>query len=234
MTLGWGIDPERRTGAYDQALYHAGLCDQNIIAVSSVPPKIQIEVPTRQGISYVPANDKIIGSPFVKKEDIPGDPVESDISKYYELPTSTCINVVLVRMDGDPYERISAALAIGQYYMPDGSIGKFAFESHGYKIPQGCVDDAIEGLHRMMEMRGREPVKRPKPPTHAGYSKSFEIAVGKYSKDDRDMKYQARKEVHYAEEYEFDVYLCTMIVPEGYCGAVLAAAVMDPFTEIHS
>jgi len=243
MTLGWGIDPERRTGAYDQALYHAGLCDQNIIAVSSVPPKKQLEVPTRQGISYVPGEGDIQSSPtlsailndlYVAKEDIPGLPVESETSIYYMLPTSSCVNVVLVRMDGDSYERITAALAVGQYYMPDGSIGKFAFESHGYKIPQGCVDDAIEGLHRMMEMRCREPVKRPKAPAPAGYSKSFEIAVGEYSKDGRDMKYQARKEVHYAEEYEFDVYLCTMIVPEGYCGAVLAAAVMDPFTEIHS
>jgi len=242
MTLGWGIHPELPTRAYDQALYHAGLCDQNIIAVSSVPPKTQIEVPTREGISYVPdwegvksgrAGD-ILKSLRVAKLDIPGTEVESDTQYYYKLPTSSCVDVVLVRMDGNSFERITSALAIGSYYMPDEIIGKFAFEAHGYKVPQGCVDNAIEGFIDMCKMRGRDPVPRELPEDTMGYFKNFKIATSNFACDDTEIEFHATKEVHYCKALDIDVYLCTMVVPEGFCGSVLAAAVMDPFTEVHS
>lgn len=242
MTLGWGIHHELPTRAYDQALYHAGLCDQNIIAVSSVPPKTQIEVPTREGISYIPVwkegksglADDLLESLHVIKSDIPGAEVESDTQYYYKLPTSTCVDVVLVRMDGNSFERITSALAIGSYYMPDRTIGKFAFEAHGNKIPQGCVDNAIEGFVDMCKMRGRELVPRKLPEDTKGYYKKFKIATSSFARDNTEFEFHATKEVHYCDTLDIDVYLCTMVVPEGFCGSVLAAAVMDPFTEIHS
>jgi len=242
MTQGWGIDQERTTNAYDEALYHAGLCDQNICALTSVPPGIQIQVPTRQGWSYIPGEgmlggehplfSRLTGKAYIDKLDIPGDPVISDTSIYYQLPISTIIQGVVVTMKGDSFERITAALGLGRYHIED-EYGIFAFEEHGYKDPVGCVDGAVEGLLRMMEMRGREPLTR-EGNTPKDVKKAYKISTSKYEKDGRKIEFHARKEIHYVDKFDFEVYLCSMVVPEGFCGLVLSACIMDPFTEIHS
>ena len=54
MAQGFGIAEEDLVNAYDNALYHAGLADQNIRTVSSVPPNTQVQVHTRDGYTYIP------------------------------------------------------------------------------------------------------------------------------------------------------------------------------------
>ena len=54
VTLGYGIDEQLETNAYDHALQTAGLCDYNIASLSSVPPNCQIEPVISKGMTYVP------------------------------------------------------------------------------------------------------------------------------------------------------------------------------------
>ena len=242
VTLGYGIDEQLETNAYDHALQTAGLCDYNIASLSSVPPNCQIEPVISKGMTYVPypkedmLPDEKTMEYFdqykVLRSNIPGEASNSE-GDYIKIPTSAIVSMVNIAQKGSSFERITAALAIGRYHMPDDTIGVFAFEDHGNKRIVGAVDNGLEGMLRMINMRGRNPVLR-KGPMPDNIEESIKLAESSYEVDGRELNFYATKGTYFSEKYDFEVYVSTMIVPEGYCGIVLAGAVMDPFTTIHS
>ena len=55
MAQGFGVDDEHHVNAYDNALYHMGLADQNMRYVSSVPPNTQImDQIVSRGYTFIP------------------------------------------------------------------------------------------------------------------------------------------------------------------------------------
>ena len=55
IAQGFGIDDEHQVNAYDNALYHMGLADQNMRYVSSVPPNTQLhDVIVSKGYTFIP------------------------------------------------------------------------------------------------------------------------------------------------------------------------------------
>lgn len=241
-TLGYGIDEQLGTNAFDHALQSAGLCDYNVASLSSVPPNCQIKPIISKGMTYVsyppiemmsdPKTMEYFDQFKILRKDIPGEESNSD-DLYLKIPTSAIVSMVNITQKGDSFERITAALAIGRYIMHDGTIGVFAFEDHGNKRIVGAVDNGLEGMLRMINMRGRNPVLR-EGPVPKNIENSEKLAESKYEIDGRELNFYATKGVYYSEKYDFEVYVSTMIVPEGYVGVVLAGAVMDPFTTVHA
>ena len=242
MAQGFGIDSEHKVNAYDNALYHMGLADQNMRYVSSVPPNTQVfDVLTRKGYTYIPPpegeypkaeyNKWVKLRQIVKPVDIPeGAP---DLYPwYFYMGTSWCTDVVMTDMRGDAGERISAALGIGKYQRHDGSVGVFAFESHGYISPEDCADNAIEGLDKMINMRGHEPIDRVQKMNDE--VKEYDLAEIYDDLTGGHRMRRALKGVYHSTSHEMTAYVTSMIVPESYCGAVLTGCVFDPFTEISS
>jgi pyruvoyl-dependent arginine decarboxylase (PvlArgDC) len=234
MTMGWGMDSEHLINAYDNALYHAGIADQNISSLSSVPPNHQIKALSRNGISYVPLDKthkkadidtwQASGLKITKRKEIPGETEGDEL--YLQLGTSWILNVVISDMRGGSYERITAAIGLARYRFPKGKLGVFAFEDHGFKDPLGCVDNVFEGLKNMIRMRGRSLNARANQPEDV--RQEF-IIGGK----DASSEFLATKEIHHAKDFDMEAYICSMVVPEGYSGVVLVACVMDPFTMIY-
>lgn len=239
MAQGFGIDDEHRVNAYDNALYHMGLADQNMRYVSSVPPNTQImDVLVEKGYSFIPPPQNYPNSEMekwktlgqtIKREKIPGDK-EKTHPWYFLMGTSWCTDVVMTDMRGDAGEQISSALGIGRYTRYDDSIGVFAFEHHGYVSPEDSADNTIEGLKKMIKMRGHTPI--PRKQKSEDKVKKYDLAPIISDLSGNSTMRQATKAVYYAEKYEMEAYVTSMIVPEGHCGAVLTACVFDPFTEI--
>jgi pyruvoyl-dependent arginine decarboxylase (PvlArgDC) len=236
---GFGIDVEHHVNAYDNALYHMGLADQNMRYVSSVPPPNQImDVIVSRGYTFIPPpldyprveyeKWSALGQ-IVKKEKIPHT-VDTKHSWYLLMGTSWCTDVVMTDMRGDAGEQLSSALGIGRYRRYDDTIGTFAFEHHGYVSPEDSADNTVEGLKKMIKMRGHVAIKRDEKPYDT--IKKYELAPLISDVSGASSMRQAIKAVYYAEDYEMEAYVTSMIVPEGYCGAVLTACVFDPFTEV--
>ena len=239
MAQGFGIDDEHRVNAYDNALYHMGLADQNMRYVSSVPPNTQLfDVIVSKGYSFIPPPQ---GYPESEREKwlkygqvvdatkVPGD-IDTKYPWYLLMGTSWCTDVVMTDMRGDAGEQLSSALGIGRYKRYDDTQGIFAFEHHGYVTPEDSADNTIEGLKKMIEMRGHSPILREKKPVDQ--LKNYDLAsLTNDLTGDKTMRH-AQKNVYYAEEYSMEAYVTSMVVPEGHCGTVLTACVFDPFTEI--
>jgi pyruvoyl-dependent arginine decarboxylase (PvlArgDC) len=245
MAQGFGIDKEHKVSAYDNALYHMGLADQNMRYVSSVPPNTQLfDVLIRNGYSYIPVPldyPSLHPKEWAKwkrhRQVVKGDEVYSETPGslhqwYFFMGTSWCTDVVMTDMRGDSGERISSALGIGRYKRFDGSKGVFAYESHGYLEIDDSVDNAIEGLLKMIEMRGHEPLRNNTSSVIPPKVKEYPLAeLYEDVSDEKKMRY-ATKGVYYSEKWDMEAYVTSMVVPEGHCGAVLTACVFDPFTEI--
>jgi len=239
IAQGFGIDDEHRVNAYDNALYHMGLADQNMRYVSSVPPNTQInDIIVSKGYSFIPPPSNYPQEEYnkwnqlgqiVKREKIP-DVVDAKHPWYLLMGTSWCTDVVMTDMRGDAGELLSSALGIGRYKRYDDSIGVFAFESHGYISSDDCADNSIEGLKKMIKMRGHSLVERENKPEDI--VKNYDLAPIVNDLSGTSTMRQATKAVYYAKEYELDTYVTSMVVPEGHCGAVLTACVFDPFTEV--
>jgi len=239
MAQGFGIDEEHKVNAYDNALYHMGLADQNMRYVSSVPPSTQImDVVVAKGYTFIPPPPdfpnkeyekwKILGQ-VIKKEDIPD--LKMGIHPWYLLMgTSWCTDVVMTDMRGDSGEQISSALGIGRYTRYDDSIGVFAFEHHGYISPEDSADNTIEGLKKMIKIRGHTPVTRDEKPEDR--IKQYDLAPIVSDLSGKSTMRQAVKAVYYSEKYSMEAYVTSMRVPEGHCGTVLTGCVFDPFTEV--
>jgi pyruvoyl-dependent arginine decarboxylase (PvlArgDC) len=239
IAQGFGIDDEHQVNAYDNALYHMGLADQNMRYVSSVPPNTQLhDVIVSKGYTFIPppANypneeyNKWSGFGQIVKSDKIPDTVEAKYPWYLLMGTSWCTDVVMTDMRGNAGEQLSSALGIGKYKRYDNTTGVFAFESHGYISPEDCADNSIEGLIKMIKMRGHSTVPRDEKPEDRG--KKYDLAPLVNDLSGASTMRQATKSVYYAEDYELDAYVTSMIVPEGHCGAVLTACVFDPFTEV--
>jgi pyruvoyl-dependent arginine decarboxylase (PvlArgDC) len=241
MTQGFGIDDEHHVNAYDNALYHMGLADQNMRYVSSVPPNTQItDQIVSRGYTFIPPPRDFPETEYYKwkkhgqviQSNMIPDNNEATHPWYLMMGTSWCTDVVMTDMRGDAGEQLSSGLGIGRYKRFDNSQGIFAFESHGYISPEDCADNTIEGLKKMIKMRGHTVVIRKNKLTD--YVKRYDLGdlVSELS-GNRTIR-QAVKGVYYAEDYSMEAYVTSMIVPEGHCGAVLTACVFDPFTEIMS
>ena len=239
MAQGFGIDDEHKVNAYDNALYHMGLADQNMRYVSSVPPNTQImDVIVSKGYTFIPPPKNYPKKEYekwnklgqiVKRENVPEIKI-TEHPWYLLMGTSWCTDVVMTDMRGDAGEQISSALGIGKYTRYDDSIGVFAFEHHGYVSPEDSADNSIEGLKKMIKMRGHKPVTRYEKP--ADKIKTYDLAPIVNDLSGTSTMRQATKAVFYAEDYEMEAYVTSMIVPEGHCGAVLTGCVFDPFTEV--
>ena len=137
MTKGVGIadDP---LSAYDAALYDAGLGNQNIVTVSSVPPPTMIDVRISEGCTEVPVET--------------GSGIE-----YKQLPRSAVIFVVQAKSIGTG-TRV-ATVSLGWHHSRSGmEEGIFAVEDNG----TDSVDDSLARntvrLQQMMKSRKVEPV----------------------------------------------------------------------------
>jgi pyruvoyl-dependent arginine decarboxylase (PvlArgDC) len=239
MAQGFGIDNEHKVNAYDNALYHMGLADQNMRYVSSVPPNTQVfDVLVEKGYTFIPPPPDFPKDEYkkwlkmgqiVERDKIPGSK-EKPHPSYLMMGTSWCTDVVMTDMRGDAGEQISAALGIGRYTRFDDTVGVFAFEHHGYVSPEDSADNTIEGLKKMMEMRGHEPITREKKP--ADSIRKYDLAPILSDLSGSSTMRQAKKTLYYAQDFEMEAYVTSMIVPEGHCGAVLTGCVFDPFTEV--
>ena len=239
MAQGFGVDDEHQVNAYDNALYHMGLADQNMRYVSSVPPNTQLkDVIVSKGYSFIPPPKNYPQSEYnkwnnlgqiIKADKIPGE-IETKYPWYLLMGTSWCTDVVMTDMRGDAGEQLSSSLGIGRYKRFDDTIGVFAFEHHGYVSPEDSADNTIEGLKKMIKMRGHAAVTRDKKPLDS--IKKYDLAPITNDLSGISTMRQATKAVYYAEEYVMEVYVTSMIVPEGHCGTVLTGCVFDPFTEV--
>jgi pyruvoyl-dependent arginine decarboxylase (PvlArgDC) len=239
MAQGFGVDEEHHVNAYDNALYHMGLADQNMRYVSSVPPNTQImDVIVSRGYTFIPPPANYPKEEYekwaslgqvVKREEIPDNP-EAIHPWYLLMGTSWCTDVVMTDMRGDAGEQLSSALGIGRYIRHDGNPGAFAFEHHGNVAPEDSADNAIEGLKKMIKMRGHTAAIRDKKPVDR--IKRYDLAPLVSELSGVSTMRQAVKAVYYAEGYDMEAYVTSMIVPEGHCGVVLTGCVFDPFTEI--
>lgn len=255
IAQGFGVDDEDKVNAYDNALYHMGLADQNMRYVSSVPPQTQLhDVLSREGYSFIPVpKGWVLQNPkdyelwrrhgqIVHHTKVPnGVPtqeshasgLQESIHKYYFLMgTSWCTDVVMTEMRGDAGEYLASGLGIGQYEKYDGTIGTFAFENHGYVDSESCADKTAEGILKMIEMRGHTPVKREV--TFPNYREKHVIGTLDRVMTGTKLKRYAKKEVFRHKKLAIDTYITSMVVPEGHCGVVLTACVFDPFTEIRA
>jgi pyruvoyl-dependent arginine decarboxylase (PvlArgDC) len=226
ITTGIGIHPEHQINAYDQALYMAGISEQNIIAVSSVPPEIQLIPKIINGLTYVPVLDSMEDEKIHMF-----DTVEIDGQKHFILKNSWCINVVLARSDADQFQRATSSVGLGWYKTPKG-YGIYAVEDHGNKTAEGSIDNCIEMLDRMMQYRGVKPIDdEPSILGRTGSHKSSEPII--LQEDTK--KYLAEKITYTSHSPKQRIYTISMdAVPEGYVATAIALVVMDPFTEIHS
>ena len=257
ITTGVGIHPEHQINAYDQALYMAGISEQNIIAVSSVPPTEMIQPKIINGISYVPARmltpeeakhyadnfekykadmekyKYILPKPhFFEPIHLPTYPDnDKDGGAYYVLENSWCINVVLARSDGDQFERITSSIGLGWYKTQRG-YGIYAVEDHGNKTAKGSIDNCVEMLDRMMQFRGVKPIDDE--PSILGKTGSHLSSEPIILQEDTK-KYLAERTLYTSHKPKQRIYMITMdAIPEGYVGTAISLVVMDPFTEIHS
>ena len=239
MAQGFGVDDEHHVNAYDNALYHMGLADQNMRYVSSVPPKTQLmDVIVSKGYSFIPPPMNYPQSEYNKwntlGQIIPADKIPGEMETkhpwYLLMGTSWCTDVVMTDMRGDAGEQLSSSLGIGRYKRYDDTIGVFAFEHHGYVNSDDSADNTIEGLKKMIKMRGHIPVMRDK--QQLDKIKKYDLAPLSNDLSGASTMRQATKAVYYAEEYAMEAYVTSMIVPEGYCGTVLTGCVFDPFTEV--
>jgi hypothetical protein len=144
MAQGFGVDEEHHVNAYDNALYHMGLADQNMRYVSSVPPNIQtFDVIVSRGYSFIPPPENLPQSEYNKwkslgqiilADKIPGK-IEAKFPWYLSMGTSWCTDVVMTDMRGDAGEQLSSALGIGRYTRFDDTLGVFAFD---FRTPRIC------------------------------------------------------------------------------------------------
>jgi pyruvoyl-dependent arginine decarboxylase (PvlArgDC) len=239
MAQGFGIDEEHHVNAYDNALYHMGLADQNMRYVSSVPPNTQIkDIIVSRGYTFIPPpinypreehkKWSALGQ-IVEREKIP-DIINGNHQWYLRMGTSWCTDVVMTDMRGNAGEQMSSALGIGRYRRFNGTCGTFAFEHHGYVSPEDSADNTIEGLKKMIKMRGHLPVTRDEKPVNK--VRKYDLAPLVSDVSGVSTMRQAVKAVYYSDDYKMEAYVTSMIVPEGNCGAVLTACVFDPFTEV--
>lgn len=253
VTTGIGIHSEHQINAYDGALYAAGISEQNIIAVSSVPPVEQIFPKIINGLTYVPA--KMLTSEESKHYADNFEKYEVDIEKYkyvlpkryffkpihlprdakpyYALENSWCINVVLARSDADQFERMTASVGLGWYKTQTG-YGIYAVEDHGDKSADGSIDNCVEMLDRMMAFRHVEPIDDVLTVPQKKISKSTEL-ISLLGCCDDEKKYSGVRVSYTTQEPKRRIYTVSMdAVPEGYVGTSIAVIVFDPFTEVHS
>jgi len=252
VTTGIGIHPEHSINAYDQALYMAGISEQNIIAVSSVPPADMIYPKIIDGITYVPAKvlegaelqhyidnidkyqkmksqfEHILPKPHVfEPVHLPTYPAtDTDSGPYYKLKNSWCINVVLARSSAEQFERMTSSIGLGWYKIKSGGVGIYAVEDHGNKSIDGSIDNCTEMLERMMKFRKVEPL-------HSGFDSDASCSDEVLIYD--GIKYPYENSLHATHSPEHRIYTISMDrVPEGFVGSAIAVVVFDPFTEVHA
>jgi pyruvoyl-dependent arginine decarboxylase (PvlArgDC) len=250
IAQGFGVDDEDKVNAYDNALYHMGLADQNMRYVSSVPPQTQLfDVLTRNGYSYIPIPEDWLGKhreefqmwrkygQIVSKEWIPQSKDGKDVTYdwYFLMGTSWCTDVVMTEMRGDSGEYLASGLGIGQYKKHDDTLGTFAFENHGYVDSESCADKTVEGIIKMIEMRGHEVIPRVEEVSGSNViTQKYPVGTLQRNITGTEITRYAKKEVFLHDEYQIDAYVTSMVVPEGHCGVVLTACVFDPFTEVRA
>ena len=232
VTTGVGIHPEHQINAYDQALYMAGISEQNIIAVSSVPPPVMIKPNIINGISYVPAPESDVKSRF------PTTRLPREKGTFFTLGNSWCINVVLARSDGDEGGRVTSSIGLGWYKpnTPDETHGIYAVEDHGDNDYRLSLDNCQEMLDRMMEFRKVNPIQSPQ--SHHGKGEIIseeKIPLCDVTTLDQLQHSYARRIIWESATPLRQIHTITIdSIPEGYVGTTIAVVVFDPFTETHS
>jgi pyruvoyl-dependent arginine decarboxylase (PvlArgDC) len=233
VTTGVGIHPEHQINAYDQALYMAGISEQNIMGVSSVPPPVMIKPKIINGISYVPVPDSDAITKFTTTR------LYGEKGAFFTLENSWCIDVVLARSDGDQGERVTSSIGLGWYKpnTPKETHGVYAVEDHGNKDYRLSLDNCQEMLDRMMTFRKVNPIQSPHLPHHGkGEIISEEkIPLCDVTTNNHLQHCSARRIIWESASPLRQIHAITIdSIPEGYVGTAIAVVVFDPFTEIHS
>ena len=221
VTMGYGLHPEHSINAYDEALRRAGICDQNIIQVSSVPPPEQISPVVRHNITYVPmpTEEQLKLFPNITRKKIHRVAI-IDKKQYLVLDESMCINVVMARSEGAQFQRITSSIGL-VWYASYKAPGVFAVEDHGNNTIEGSRDNCCEMMRRMLKARGKTPIKIDEPKREIPFGKNTELVKMRLWECGKPMKMK--------------IYTMSIDgIPEGLNGCAISTVVFDPFTEIHS
>ena len=232
VTMGYGLHSEHPINAYDQALFRAGLCNQNMRMLSSVPPDTLIKPIIKNGTTFVPLPattyeaQKILSKGFRSVRIRHGSCLKTCVV----LGTAWMVDLVLARSDGGQFERVTSSIGLGYYTAPNGH-GIYAVEDDGHKDVDGSIDNCSEMLRRMVDMRHKEFVRER---GHKGECiKSIPLRTVT-SPIDKKTKLDVRQVIWHCHNPKMEVHTISIDkIPEGCVGSVISAAVMDPFTEIH-
>jgi pyruvoyl-dependent arginine decarboxylase (PvlArgDC) len=232
VAQGYGTTPEHKLTAYDRALHMAGIADQNIIGISSVPPSIQIVPIIKDGVTYIPTPENWPKKYGDRPKHFKTASLEGQ--EYFILEPSFSVDVVLARSEGSQFERITSAIGLIRYKKSDGDVGVFAVEDHGENSVEGSIDNCIEELQDMCADRQKEPASCN---TVLPKKEAKKFPLGRYVErmTGKERENYATKIVYSQDKPWIEIYLTTINkIPEDMIGCVLSAVVMDPFTEIHS
>jgi pyruvoyl-dependent arginine decarboxylase (PvlArgDC) len=234
VTTGCGIDAEHYINSYDKALYDAGISEQNILGVSSVPPATKIEPIVRDGLTYVPMPEEASSRVSILSKGFKPLRLSGEKGEYLVLDSSWTIDVVLARSNGDQFQGITSSIGLGAYKTHDGH-GVYAVEDHGNNSVEGSIDNCVEMLQKMLRMRNREPVNEDDQEPKVTVERNIPLTEAQSRLSGRKEKLYARKLIWQSWKPKIEVHTISIDpIPEGYVGTVIAAVVFDPFTEIHS
>ena len=228
---GYGFHKEHSINAYDLALRAAGICQQNILTVSSIPPAEQITPIVKKGMTYVPFPNK----PWVLFPNIEYHKTKKiKETDYLVLDRSWVIDCVQARSDGVAGDRITSSIGIIWVDDPDGLLGAYVVENHGHKTIESSVDCCIEMLRHMVKCRDEIAFEiEDREPKFTTESIHLCNARNILSKGTRELTVD--KIIGEWFKPRMKIYTISVNeIPEGLLGCVLATVVFDPFTEIHS
>lgn len=232
ITMGHGLHPEHQINAYDEALHNAGICDQNMCMLSSVPPSIMIHPVINHGMTYVPMPadspdaQEILAEKFRTVRLRQGRFTRT----FLPLDSSWILDLVLARTNGNQFDRITSSIGLVWYETPTGK-GIYAVEDDGNKSIDGSIDNCSEMLQRMVKMRRRKFVYERG--HRAEHVEKIHLRTV-ISPLEKKTKLDVQKVVWHSHHPKMQVHTISINeIPEGYVGTVISAAVMDPFTEIH-
>ena len=145
--------------AYHKALYNAGVANQNLVPVSSVPPANQIEPIKKQGLTWVPFTEKnaqiIKKGLFYEQNHI----LKKPGFEFLQIPHSTILYVVQAMIKLEEKELGSAAIGLAWYWIDEekDKKGVYAVEGMGKFSPEECTKRCREKIEGILD--GKNPIK---------------------------------------------------------------------------
>ena len=145
--------------AYHKALFNAGVANQNLVPVSSVPPAHQIEIIKEEGLTWVPFTEeraKIIKKgQFYEQSTI----LKKAGKEFLQIPNSTILYVVQAIVKLDENELGSAAIGLAWYWIDEekGIKGVYAVEGMGKFTTDECLKRCSEKIDDILD--GKNPIK---------------------------------------------------------------------------